>query len=342
MIDVYLKDRKWLVKNGRCLLWTLAPAFGWVSMVFMGKKSGRQQMTNLGRIYGAASLLGVFLISVSSLLVQLTYNMTNSFNTWCRMAGNLQEIGFYILIGMWFACLIHTMLNVKPYYQYLALKTMSSPAPHELTQDRKWCKEQLRWMTWCFFPIFGGLGLYIAGRRTDNRKLKRSGWMTTTILSFCYVISKVMGSEYYIWRHDVMDVVRVAILVVAVLTVLAAFLARDAYLAKWAEIWSRDTRQQPMLRDRGWCRRNCRWRWWTILPGLGGIGIILAGNAAKNRKITRKGFGMMVASIALMLASAMLDGRVGGFLRNVGYDLRWLIQQTLDTLHLVLWLAAFY
>ena len=342
MIDAYLNDRKWVVKNGRCLLWTLAPAFGWLAMVFMGKKSGRQQMTNLGRIYGLVSLLGVFLTSVSSLLFQLAYNMYNATSAWSRMAMNVQEIGVYILVGMWFVCLIHTLICVKQYYQYLALKTMSAPASHELVQERKWCQEQLRWMNWCFFPVFGSLGLYLAGRKTNDRKLKRSGWMTTTILSLCYVISKIMGSDSYIWRHCVMDVVRATILVAAVLTVVAAFLVRDAYLEKWAQIWSRDTRQQPVLKDKGWCRRNCRWRLWTILPGLGGIGIMLAGNAARNRKITRKGLGMMVISIVLMLANAVLDARLGGLFYGVGYDLRVLLEQMLNTLHLVLWLAGLY
>ena len=342
MIDTYLKDKKWLLKNGLCVLWSAVPVFGWFSLVFMGKRSGRKQLTALGGIYGIASLLGIFLVSISSVLSYLAWSVNNSVSPLSRVAGSLQDIGLYVLIGVWVICLIHTIMSAKQYYQYLALKTLSAPALSDLVSDRKWRASQLRWMAWCWIPVVGGLGLSFAGKRMDNRKLKRSGWILTAASAAIWLISKILSQHFYAWKRYVQDLVAVLLLTVAVLVLLTAFLIREDYLRSWAQTWERDLRQRAVLKDRRWCRRNSSWQLWTILPGVGGIGIILAGKTARNRKILGTGVGLMACNILLLLAAASLDPRVGGLLYIANYQLRTSLQTIQNVMHLILWVGIFY
>lgn len=342
MIDTYLKDKKWLLKNGLCLLWSAVPVFGWFSLVFMGKKSGRKQLTGLGGIYGITSLLGLFLMNISPVLNHLAWSVNRSVSPLSRMAGSLQDIGLYLLVGVWGICLIHTLMCVKQYYQYLALKTLSAPAPSDLVTDRKWRTAQLRWMIWCWIPVLGGLGLSLAGRRMDSRKLKRSGWIITAASGAVWLIAKILSQHFYTWKRYMQDLVAVLILTVSMLVLLTAFLIREDYLRSWAQTWERDVRQRAVLKDRHWCHRNSLWQLWTILPGVGGIGIILAGRTARNRKILGTGVGLMACNILLLLAAALLDARVGGLLYTANYQLRTFLQTVLNAMHVVVWVGIFY
>ena len=340
-MEQLLKNTRWLLKNSLCMLWALVPCFGWFGLMLMGKKSRRKQLTRTGAVYGVFSLAGLVLASLSPTLQYLAWSANRTVTALSTLAGDLEQIGIYLFVLTWAACLIHTAICSRQYYRYLALNR-GEEQPHPLMTSLSWRLGRQLWLIWCFFPWTGGLSLCYTGSRMNDPKLRRWGRISIGVSLGFYLLTTAASLYSYTWNRYLTEVALVVSLIIAMLTLLGALLIREDYLRFRAEQWQRDLEKYPQLGKAAWRRSNSAWQLWTFLPYLGGIGVILAGRKCRDRKLSRTGLGFMILSVLAMLFPTVMDIRFGGVAYAFSYEVRQLITLTTDWLLPLLWICIFY
>lgn len=342
MIGDRLKDKSWLLKNGLCMLWALAPIFGWFGFVIMGKRSGRKQLTTLGRVYGILALGCYIGYSLNDCLTWLAYRPSGTIQWLATLNSALTEMSLLILIGMWFVCLIHTLCSAKQYFRYLALRQESQPQPEPLPEQKGWAFREQLWVALGCVPFVGGLALHYAGGTVGNKNWKKAGLISLIIGIVLYLCMFLLPERSYLLGRYVGGMAWNLMYILTLLTFLAAILIRPQWLQERVKLWNRDTRKQPNLAQRKWCRRNSRWQLWTCVPYFGGVGIVLAGNGARSRALMARGCVLLALSGASVVLTALLDTRAGGLGYYLPYAVRETINYLLGLAPTALWIGSVY
>ena len=148
MIEQKLNDRAWRRKNWLLVFTAAVPIFGWMALLAMGDRSGRKQFRRTGKIYGWATICFTLLYLNQNPLLQILYDLFRNNETltavyWglYRMSSNL----WMFPLGLWLACLIHTLFLGKTYLNYLALRETKMPPRNALVYDKAWRRKNLGW-----------------------------------------------------------------------------------------------------------------------------------------------------------------------------------------------------
>ena len=309
-----LNDPRWRSRSSLCALLCLIPGFGHHGFLFMGKKSGRKQLTTLGILYGIGNFLALALIIGCVVVDEGKYILYDGYpQLYFDIAAGVDTVrgyGWLALAVIWIACGIHTLCLSGQYLRYLALWQVRQQPRHPLVFQKQFRRENLWWMWLSLLPFYYGFSLWFAGCRMKRRSLSAAGagsvlLATVFFAGIGFVDDLAAQWETYVYFALVAGGLMILFLL-GIGTILACWYNREDYLDFRAKQYQDDTHKNPRLADPRWRRSNSLWHIWTALPYVGGIGIALAGLKGKRRKNVLLGVGLSLLNAALLIGHTVL------------------------------------
>ena len=236
---------------------------------------------------------------------------------------------------LYLGCLIHTIVCTPGYRRYLreAVYPYRSMRPSlRLTKKRRAVFSL--WMLWCLVPGCGFIAPLYAARITKNHRMQRISGVLLGVSAASLLLTlpePFSGLSFHmLWGHLVetidSQVVSAILLVLSSLMkcfllcapVVSYLLSRMMHadvLDVSAEAWFADTAAHPSYASRKWRLRNGIWQILCELPCIGGLGLIVGGTGAKDRRARKVGYlhlGVSMAFMLLMLILFYARNRYGG------------------------------
>ena len=306
-MERYLNDPKWRSSQRKCCFLSLIPVLGYFGLIFMGKKSGRQQYRRLGIGYGVLSV-GCFLAYVLSVLCDRIRWDSTIASILYRLEENLRLIGSLGILLLWLVCMIHTFVSSGEYLKFAALHALGAPRRSPLTANDQWRTQNSGWMIWAYLPSLSGLALIFAGRQLKKRGLTAFG-IFAMVISWSFSIAEPI--TYRLCSYAISTALGavgtwLTILLWIGLTIYV-FLIREDYLDARAMDWTATTSRYNVLLDRKWRNSNSIWQVWTTVPYLGGIGVFIGGVRSRKKSHMLLGSVIIVLSLGYMLANILLN-----------------------------------
>lgn len=150
----------------------------------------------------------------------------------------------------------------------------------ELLTNRKWRLRNSLWILLAMPPYISCLAFFHIGY-----KVKRRSW---TLLGLLFAVLWVVYS-FVSSLTDYHAYVNALLLLLLVSSPIAALLLRNSYLKLLADQEARQPEPPAPMTSRSWRIQNSLWILWSLLPGLGAVGIIHANHRLKSRRLAVAG-----------------------------------------------------
>lgn len=239
---------------------------------------------------------------------------------------------------LYLGCTIHTAVCIPGYVRYL--REAVYPYRPEGEAQRLPRRKRLRlslWMLWCLVPVFGYAAPLYAARITGNRRVRRICIALLCISAACLLLT---FPEYSMYMYldtaptrlimtvesaapravlfVLVSAMRCCLSVSPLVSYLLSVMMRPEATEASAAAWLRDTAAHPSVADAKWRFRNSLWQFLTLLPCIGGLGLVVGGTGARNRRMIRAGL-LHLGGVVLFAVPMILLYYAGT--RNDGYSL---------------------
>ena len=158
----------WKLRNSIWMLWSFVPLWGGFSVWYAGSKLKKKGLARFGiGSVLATALLGAFC------------NFSTRYSAGSFLSSLMNNVQAYALI---FLFIVHLILTVSSRHDYLVFRAKEMEADIRTCPrmgEGAWQRLNGRWQVWTFFPLLGGIGISVAGRRTGFRKLLWTGIAAT-------------------------------------------------------------------------------------------------------------------------------------------------------------------
>lgn len=148
----------------------------------------------------------------------------------------------------------------------------------ELLTNRKWRLRNSLWILLAMPPYISCLAFFHIGYKVKRRSWTLLGLLFAVLWVVYSLVSSLTGFHAYI-----------LLLLLLVSSPIAALLLRNSYLKLLADQEVRQPEPPALMTSRSWRIQNSLWILWSLLPGLGAVGIIHANHRLKSRRLAVTG-----------------------------------------------------
>lgn len=223
-------------------------------------------------------------------------------------------------------CLIHTAVCVPGYCRYLretVYPYRPERASRRLKRSRRFALSL--WMFWCLVPGLGFAAPLFAARLVKDRRMQRlcrvllcvsAGFLLLSLTEDLSVLTfsqlQIRLFETFRSRHllsafaMLLAMVKCCVFFTPLVSFLMSCMLFPDALEASSEAWISDTAAHPSYAALKWRIRNGVWQVLTLLPLIGGLGLIIGGTGAAYKKAGRIGFLHLAVSLLFALAMVIL------------------------------------
>ncbi len=217
---------------------------------------------------------------------------------------------------LYVGCLLHTAVCTPGYCRYL--REVVYPYRRAKPTGERFFASRL-WLLWCLVPGFGFAAPLFGARLANNRRVRRLSTVLLGISAAAVMLTIREFSLYLeygrIWTKlmklvphtGVAAVLNMGYLLLSIFVYVepaAAFLLSAAVLPDAVEARranrTADTAAQLSYASRSWRIRNGLWQILSLLPFIGGLGLIAGGTGAKHKRAMRIGIMHLAGTMLFM------------------------------------------
>lgn len=303
---------------------SLVPIAGLLCLIEMWKRTKRKRFLSSGRFFlagfGICWLAFCLILLADICSLSLVYSgfsggARSFFNAIYDHSDRILFAGpFLFAFLLYLARQVYVFSIRKDYERY----RKASPAGRfsSAVTDRSTKQSLVRWTALGAVPVvFGFSGTYI-GKKLPHRELRRLGILSLfaafllqgICLFWLYFQNQLFYLNIGIWRSSLLSSILslcIALLFgtalsLYVLHLTADLLAFPDFFRSEGEKRSALISRYPNLSDRAWQKENSRWKTWTWIPVVGGVGMILAGKRTGRKPLILEGILLLAANVLLL------------------------------------------
>ncbi len=337
---------------------SFVPVAGLVCLYEMWKRTGRKRFLSAGRVFlagfGVSWLASCVILLLNILALHLADNdIYSSFTKYFLFRDGLVTlvIPFAVACLFYTARAIYVMTSRKDYARYRAAVIKKEPPAEVPKADPKIKKVLSRWKIVGFVPLlFGFSGMHI-GKIIRSRFLKTLGMVSLCVSFLLLGTLLVWIDAENNWYHGWTFSSRILTFLILLLGTGACFhtvhltvalLSWPAFFRLECERTNEALARFSNLGSRDWRKENGRWRIWTQIPFVGGIGLIIAGKRAGIRNLILQGAVLLAGNLMLTAICVLASICTSSLPRIVQEKILLFDRYTLYTGLLLLWIAGIY
>lgn len=181
--DKLTSDKHWRRDNLRWMIWSIFPLCGSFAVFAIGKRLNNKTIYFTGLFSSIAIIVSSLLHTVCEIFYRYGFQDAMLF---------LQAFIGYVSILSLLVCFLFR----EDYLDVRASEWNGDTRRLPLLLDKKWRLKNSLWRVWTIFPLFGGIGLGIAGLKERNRKRILIGIICSIIYAILIVLYSIFESRY--------------------------------------------------------------------------------------------------------------------------------------------------
>ena len=336
MEESNLREKK-KEKDWACLFLSLIPTFGFFSLLFMAKKSGRAVYRRYGIIYAVMNAIAVITIVVihyanntyidSEMNYMGMFSLAMRITVWplpyptyfisgpilTRIIYAIRFVMIYYKLALYFLLIVHTVILARGYLKYMS--SVVRPREQLLSTEEipaEFRRKNNLWILWSVCPPVAPSSIIYLGKKTKKRGAVVCGYVLTAITALTWVLLFLFNKDttYYSMRNDTFVALEIllvwASVCIIVVCLLTSMLMKDDVLKSAYDQYKKDIKTHPHIEDKSWRAATGRWLPFSFIPVVGASSLIRVGTVTGKRNITRRGIFLQILSIAVIILYSVL------------------------------------